>query len=74
MTDWFCVVDRSPATTEEQWALADGSVVLSLSATRSDAMAVADLDGIGVVRYTHLSDPDRAALRRHLAPCHQVDD
>ncbi|WP_251921930.1 hypothetical protein [Salinibacter ruber] len=73
MTDWFCVVDRSPAAAEEQWTLADGSVVLTLSATRADAMAVADLDGVGIVRYAHLSDPDRAALRRHLAPYRQVD-
>jgi len=73
VTDWFCVVDRSPAAAEEQWALADGSVVLTLSATRADAMAVADLDGVGIVRYGHLSDSDRAALRRHLAPYRQVN-
>ncbi|MBB4089791.1 hypothetical protein GGP91_001970 [Salinibacter ruber] len=73
MTDWFCVVDRAPTTTEGQCTLTDGSVVLTLSATRADAVAVADLAGIGIVRYAHLSDPDRAALRRHLAPYRQVD-
>ena len=66
MTDWFCVVDCSPATTEEQWTLADGSVVLSLSATQSDATAVADLSGIDVVQYAQLTKDDQSALRQHI--------
>ena len=66
VADWFCVVDRSPATTEEQWTLADGSVVLSLSATRSDATAVADLSGIDVVQYAQLTKADQSALRQHI--------
>ena len=74
MTDWFCVVDRAPATTEGQCTLADGSVVLSFSATRSDAAAVADLDGIGIIRYTQLSGPDRSAFRNYLAHYSQGDD
>lgn len=62
VTDWFCVVDRAPATTRNQCTLADGSVVLGFSATRSDAAAVADLEGMSIVPYGQLTESDQATL------------
>ncbi len=63
---WFYIVDLEATATEEQHALRDGSVVLSLSATKADADAVAAFDELGVVYYTELSEAERQRMRARI--------
>lgn len=60
------MVDLAPVSTDGYFTLADGSVVLSISATETDADAVAELEDIGVVRYFQLGEDERQALRERV--------
>lgn len=75
-TRWFYIVDVEATAAEEPHALRDGRVVLGLSATRADANAATNAEGLGVVYYADLDKTEqrdmaaRIDASRHGGPEH----
>jgi len=71
---WFYIVDLDAVSLDSTQTLQDGSVVLGLSATETDTDAAAGVDGLGVVYYAELDEPERQDMAARIDDPHRNGD
>lgn len=69
--DWFYIVDLEAESSD---GLQDGRGALGLSATRADAEAVANVDGLEVIYYVELNEAERRSMEARIDNLRRTKD